>query len=171
MAWSATLSLGRGAAAHVLGRVGIPSARQCLIRAPLRVASGQGAVGSSAKSVTLRVMDALRERMPGLIAAGATAAAASAIATSLPPSLHVSAIPVSICIGALLANIGPFAAPAVSRSALTPTQLFICSVQPCAVLACFLEHGVLTHITDVTAYTSPHAHTHSAHDYSYCPRS
>lgn len=55
-------------------------------------------------------------KVPGLAAAVATASCATVVASQLPPNLHVSAIPVSIVLGSLVAN----AAPASVLNALKP---------------------------------------------------
>jgi uncharacterized integral membrane protein (TIGR00698 family) len=51
---------------------------------------------------------------PGLAAAAATAGTATLVAKALPNRLHISAIPVSIVLGAAAANLGPLAAPSVA---------------------------------------------------------
>jgi uncharacterized integral membrane protein (TIGR00698 family) len=63
-----------------------------------------------------RVLAAARPKAPGLAAAVATATAATVVASYLPSSLHISAIPVSIVLGSCAAN----AAPASIRAALDP---------------------------------------------------
>ena len=57
----------------------------------------------------------LRAAAPGLVAAAGVAGVATVIAAGLPKSLHISAIPVSIVVGAAAANVGPMAAPSVAE--------------------------------------------------------
>ena len=60
----------------------------------------------------LSLFSRLPKTAPGLAAAVATAGAATVVASQLPSSLHISAIPVSIVIGGLAANMGPLSSQA-----------------------------------------------------------
>ena len=55
------------------------------------------------------MLAALRSRSPGLAAAAATAGAATLVASALPSHLHISAVPVSIVLGAVAGNVAPTA--------------------------------------------------------------
>ena len=69
------------------------------------------------------MLAALRSRAPGLAAAAATAGAATVVASALPSNLHISAIPVSIVLGACASN----AAPSAVIEAIKPGLKFATS--------------------------------------------
>ena len=64
-----------------------------------------------------------RSRLPGVAAAATTAGLAGVVASQLPAHLHISAIPVSIVLGAAAGNV----APAAVREAIKPGLKFATS--------------------------------------------